>query len=224
MPVRGASPTQSTTQRQVKVLSETNPLKHDTIPDMIFSRPLNGPLFRRVCHSGILLTMLCLLSLQSFGQRATPAASPAQNTSTSSRPDAFWRGELPGGVYLVALRSVVSISSHEYVVDGLARVTEVNIATASTVEARFYFLEPMAANSSSTTAATLEVLQQRVQELSASHPEVDAVWQKVVKNYPTTTHAHTVEYRLSSKANLQSLYDSLEQAWTTGKGVNFKTE
>lgn len=168
---------------------------------------------------------LCLFSAQSFGQRAAPAASPAQSPASTSRPDAFWRGELPGGVYLVALRSIVSISSHEYAVDGLARVTEVNVATASTVEARFYFLEPMsAANPTSTTPATLDVLQERVKELTTSHPEVEAVWQKVVKNYPTTTHAHTVEYRLNSKADLKTLYESLELSWTTGKGVNFKIE
>lgn len=180
-------------------------------------------LCRARCYA-VAAVLLCLLATPSFGQRAAPAAAATPTPVTSSRPDALWRGELPGGVFLVALRSIVSISSHEYVVDGLARVTEVNIATASTVEARFYFLEPMGANSTSTTAATLEMLQQRVQDLSASHPEVEAVWQKVVKNYPTTTHAHTVEYRLSSKADLQSLYESLEQSWTTGKGVNFKTE
>ena len=167
----------------------------------------------------------CGLPSWSLAQRASPASGVAPAPVTSSRPDALWRCELPGGVYLVALRSIVSISSHEYVVDGLARVTEVNVATASTVEARFYFLEPLPAGAASTgSGAALQALQQHAQELSASHPEVDAVWQKVVKNYPTTTHAHTVEYRLNTKADLQSLYESLEQSWTTGKGVNVKIE
>ena len=114
------------------------------------------------------------------------------------------------------------MSSHEFVVDGLARVTEVTVATASTVEARFYYLEPVANNS--TTATPLEQLQQHVQDLSATHSPTDQVWQKVVKTYPTTTHAHTVEYRLASKADLQSLRQSIEQSWTTGKGANFKIE
>ena len=179
----------------------------------------------RLCLFAIVAASLGLLPSPSLAQRATPAANAAPSAGTTSRPDALWRCELPGGVYLVALRSIVSISSHEYVVDGLARVTEVNVATASSVEARFYFLEPLPASASSTgPGATLQALQQHVQELSASHPEVEAVWQKVVKNYPTTTHAHTVEYRLNSKADLQSLYDSLELSWTTGKGVNFKIE
>ena len=208
----------------IDVPSETNLLKRDTMPDMIPSCPTISRIFSHARRCALVATLLCVPVSQSFGQRATPAATPTQTPASTSRPDALWRCELPGGVYLVALRSIVSISSHEYAVDGMARVTEVNVATASTVEARFYFLEPMSSNSASAPAATLEKLQQRVEELSASHPEIEAVWQKVVKNYPTTTHAHTVEYRLNSKSDLQSLYASLEQSWTTGKGVNFKTE
>ena len=178
----------------------------------------------RLCRLSVAAAFVCLLPAAGFAQRPAASASPAATPSSTSRPDAFWRCELPGGVYLVALRSIVSISSHEYVVDGLARVTEVNIATASTVEARFYYLEPVTANTSAVPAASLEVLQQRVRDLSAAHPDVEAVWQKVIKNYPTTTHAHTVEYRLNSKDDLESLYQSLEQSWTTGKGVNVKME
>ena len=169
----------------------------------------------------VLAVLAGLFGAAARAQNPAPAASPAQPTSTS-RPDALWRCELPGGVYLVALRSIVSVSSHEFVVDGLARVTEVTVATASTVEARFYYLEPVP--SSSPTTVPLEQLQQRVQDLAASHAPADQVWQKVVKTYPTTTHAHTVEYRLASKADLQSLRQSIEQAWTTGKGTNFKIE
>lgn len=156
------------------------------------------------------------------GQAPLPAASQAPAPTSASRPDALWRCELPGGVYLVALRSIVSVSSHEFIVDGAARVTEVTVATGSTVEARFYYLEPLATGSPA--AATLEQLQQRAQELSAAHSPGDAPWQKVVKTYPTTTHAHTVEYRLNTKGDLQSLRQSVEQAWISGKGANFKVE
>ena len=67
-------------------------------------------------------------------------------------------------------------------------------------------------------------MQQRATDAAISQAGDEPVWQKVVKNYPTTTHAHTVEYRLSSKANLQQLYSSLEQAWTTGKGANLTSQ
>jgi hypothetical protein len=166
-----------------------------------------------------------LLPPSALGQGASPAPSP----STSTRPDAFWRCELPGGVYLIALRNIASISSHEYVVDAVARVTEVTIATNGSVEARFYYLEPLSANAASSSAptatlGTLQQLQQKVQDAVTSRSPVEPPWQKVMKNYPTTTHAHTVEYRLDSKQDLQSLYQNLEQAWTTNRGYNFKAE
>ena len=153
------------------------------------------------------------------------AASPTPTGTTVNGPAGFWKCELPGGTFLVALRNLQSVSTHEYVVDGAARVTEVTIATASSVEARFYYLEPMTIKTTGGLApASLQTLQQRVTDLATQRAPVEPVWEKVVKNYPTTTHAHTVEYRLTTKANLDQIYASLEQAWTTNKGVYLKTE
>jgi hypothetical protein len=171
-------------------------------------------------------TLLLLAQLFPIALRAqTPAASPTPAASTP-RTDARWRCELPGGVYLVSLASIASISTHEYIVDAAARVTEVTVATNSSVEARFYYLEPVTTNPAAAVpgAATLQTLQQHVQDTMASHSPVEPVWERVVKTYPTTTHAHTVEYRLSSKDSLQQLYSSLEQAWTTNRGTNFTTQ
>ena len=158
-------------------------------------------------------------------QGASPSPTP---TGTTTGMANFWRCELPGGVYLVALRNIQSVSSHEYIVDGAARVTEVTVATASSVEARFYYLEPVGANAASpvggSAMAQVAALQQRVQDLATTHSPVEPVWEKVIKNYPTTTHAHTVEFRLTTKENLAQIEQSLEQAWTTGKGASLKTE
>ncbi len=157
-------------------------------------------------------------------QRGNPGATPVASPTGSVAPtqNRFWRCELPGGVYLVALNNIQSVSTHEYIVDGAARVTEVTIATNSSVEGRFYYLEPV---TPSAVGATLQQLQQHVQDLAASHVSPDdKVWEKVIKSYPATTHAHTVEYRLTSRENLQQLYASLEQAWMTGRGAALKTE
>ena len=151
---------------------------------------------------------------------ASPAASPTGTVSPTQ--NRFWRCEMPGGVFLVALANIQSISSHEYIVDGAARVTEVTVATSSSVEGRFYYLEPV---TPSAVGATLQQLQQHVQNLAANHlDDNDKVWEKVIKNYPTTTHAHTVEYRLTSKENLQQIYSSLEAAWMSGKGASLQTQ
>ena len=173
-----------------------------------------------------LLLLTGLVSLAAIQPAAAQTASASPTPSSTSRPDALWQCTLPGGVYLVALRSIASISSHEYMVDGAARVTEVTVATNSSVEARFYYLEPTAPNTSSplVPSGALSVLTQHAQDLATTHAPTEDVWQKVIKTYPTTTHAHTVEYRLESKANLQALYTSLQNSWTTGKGVNFATQ
>ncbi len=185
--------------------------------------------FRLAVLTAAFVAIVILSGTSRAQQRANPRANAtgtdAAATPTGSAtptPNSFWRCELPGGVYLVALRNIQSISTHEYVVDGAARVTEVTIATSSSVEGRFYFLEPMTV---STVGASLQQLQQHVQDLTSDHAGADdKVWEKVIKNYPTTTHAHTVEYRLMSKENLQQLYTSLEQAWMTGRGAALKTE
>jgi len=43
----------------------------------------------------------------------------------------------------------------------------------------------------------------------------DEIWKKVVKNYPTTTHSHTIEYRCDSKDDLDKIFTSAELAFRT---------
>ena len=174
----------------------------------------------------ILTAPLILAPCRARAQDASASPAPTPTGTYVTGVAGFWRCETPGGVFLVALRNIQSVSSHEYIVDGAARVTEVTIATASSVEARFYYLEPVTGNNASPVgqAATLQALQQRAQDLATSHGPIEPVWEKVIKNYPATTHAHTVEFRLTTKANLQQIEQSLEQAWTTGKGLSIKTE
>src|SRR5258708_3926491 len=135
----------------------------------------------------------------------TPAATP-QPTNIL-----MWRCNLPGGSYSVALRSIVSVSSHEYMVDGAVRVTEVNIDTTGNALARFYYIEPNVPNSPIGLGnATVEKAQQLLQE-GAERSGQD-VWKKVVKNYPTTTHSHTIEYRLTDKDSLTKPFESAHSA------------
>ena len=115
---------------------------------------------------------------------------------------------------------MVSVSSHEYLVDGLARVTEVNIDTNGNALARFYYIEPTAPNSPiGLGQATIDKAQQMLQEGAARTGQ--DVWQKVVKNYPTTTHAHTIEYRVTDKATLSALYTSAEGALRLNQNTIF---
>lgn len=151
----------------------------------------------------------------------------AQTPSPSATPPPtnilMWRCNLPGGSYSVALRSIVSVSSHEYLVEGSVRVTEVNIDTSGNALARFYHLEPAPVNTPmGIGAGTIEKAQQLLQE-GAERSGQD-VWKKVVKNYPTTTHAHTIEYRVDNKATLTKLYESAESALRLNKNTVFEVK
>jgi hypothetical protein len=137
----------------------------------------------------------------------------------------MWRCTLPAGSYTVAIRSITAVSSHEYILDAVARVVEVNIDTTGTLLARFYVIEPL--TPSGPVAApqmTLEKLQQAVTEATTQVTGQEPIWRKVVKNYPTTTHSRTVEYRLDSREQLHKLYESADEAFRKNRNGSFKPD
>ncbi len=162
---------------------------------------------------------LIFLTLAATAHGQSPSPSP---TATPEPRLPFWRCELPGGTYEVAIRSIVSVSSHEYIVDGAARVNEVNVDTLGHMTVRFYYLEPTAAKS------PLGVGQSAVDRLSDLAKEAsqrvgaDKVWQRVVKTYPTTTHAHSIEYRVASEEQLKQIFSSAQGAFESGVTATFK--
>jgi hypothetical protein len=147
----------------------------------------------------------------------TPSATPLPGAAIP-----LWRCVLPGGTYEVALRSIVSVSEHEYLVDGVARVTEVNVDTVGNMAVRFYYLEPMTPNSPVGLGQTAINKAQEIAQNLAERTGQEEVWQKVVKNYPTTTHAHTIEYRLDSKDALDKLFKSADEAFRKNRTGAFK--
>ena len=166
----------------------------------------------------IILLLLVAGGTRVLAQTPSPSSSP---TATPDAPPFMWRCELPGGIYEVALRSIVSVSTHEYVVDGAARVTELNIDTQGSMAVRFYYIEPL------TPKAPLGIGQSAVDKISdlakeaAGRTGQDEFWQRVVKNYPTTTHSHTIEYRLDSDDELKKVFASVQTAFETGHGSSF---
>ena len=123
---------------------------------------------------------------------------------------------MPGGTYQVAVPAILSVSSHEYVVDGAARVTEVNVDTSGQLAVRFYYIEPaVTSGPGGLGAATLGKVQSLLTE-AAERSGSDA-WKKVVKSYPTTTHARTVEYRVGSMDSLNKIFSSASNSLTSGK-------
>lgn len=135
-----------------------------------------------------------------------------------------WRCELPGGIYEVAVRSIVSVSRHEFVVDNVARVIEVNIDTLGNSAVRFYFLEP---NAPKTPDGVGQSILDRASDLAkevAGRTNLDDAWKRVVKNYPTTTHTHTVEYRVQSEEQLQKIFESADSSFRNVRTAVLKVQ
>lgn len=153
-----------------------------------------------------------------------PTADPAPQTKTGETPGPgrFWQATLTGGNFMVALDRIASVSRAKYVLDGSLMVDEVTIDTVGQALARFYYITPI---SESAPGNSLKELNDRGKEMLdkvTEHTGVD-VQNMVMKKYPETTHAKSIEYRIMSQADLTSLYDSVHNAWETGRGRKFGT-
>ena len=170
-----------------------------------------------------LITGLLLLPLwpATAQQKNGQAQQQSQDTKTSDR---FWQATLAGGHYMVALDRISAISRHKYVLDGAVIVDEVTIDALGQALARFYFIQPISAAAGGTAAgAAAARLSERGQELldrAASNAGTD-LHQMVVKKFPETTHARTIEYRLLSEEQLSALHQSARAAWESGRGRKF---
>lgn len=161
------------------------------------------------------LVSLAALAGIALAQQPSPTPSPPPDKR------GFWRTELEGGTYTVALSAIASVSIHEYVVDQAARVTEVVVDTTGSVQGRFYFLEPNVPDAPGGVGQSAVDLVKDRAAMALDRTGTDA-WKKVVKSYPTSTHAHTVEYRLNSKDELKRLFSDVESCWMNGRGHTFK--
>ena len=158
--------------------------------------------------------LFLLLVSAAFAQNGGAPAPAPQATAVPTRN--LWSCTLPGGTYQVLVSAILSVSTHEYVVDAAARVTEVNVDTSGQFAVRFYFIEPaVASGPGGIGAATLGKVQGLLTE-AAERSGTDA-WKKVVKSYPATTHARTIEYRVSSKDSLTKIFTSAANCQATGK-------
>jgi hypothetical protein len=137
-------------------------------------------------------------------------------------PRGVWKAEMPAGNYLVKLGAISSVSRHEYLVDGVGRVSEVNLSAQGPALARFYFVEPNVPQlPGGVGQSTVNFLEEKMRE-GVSRAGADDLWRTVIKSYPVATHAHTVEYRLQTREALDKLFGSIERAFTTGRGETFK--
>jgi hypothetical protein len=174
--------------------------------------------------------LLALASAALCAHAQSPNPQPPANQNPQNAPQGvndaenrigFWDCTLPGGNFTIALGKICSVSIHEYAVTG-GRVTEAVIDTEGSVCARFYYMEPLNAGSNLAITGVVKERLNQVLETAADRTGTDKVWKKVQKDYPLATHAHTVDFRLQSAANLQAIFNSAKTAWLSGRGRSIR--
>ena len=101
----------------------------------------------------LVLLSAAFLHAQSAPSQNTTGQGGQQQQGDEATKDGIWDGRFKGGNYLVRCNSIIGLSKHEYVADGVARVVEVNLTLGSSQVVRFYFLEPAKPETGSTAAA-----------------------------------------------------------------------
>ncbi len=169
----------------------------------------------RVMKNTFFLSALVSLFLSGLSLAQTTGPTPTKPPPEEMLQDGVWTGSLKGGRYMVKAGQIIALSKHEYVVDGVARVVEVNLTLNTNSHVRFYFLEPVRLEGTGAVAVGQQAIDKAramVQD-AAARVSPTLTEPKVVKNYPVTTHTHTIEYVLKEEARLNSLFESLENAF-----------
>jgi len=177
----------------------------------------------------IILLLACLVPAGTLLAQATGGNKTGTGTGTGGAGNAgatgeedgikgFWEVELQGGRFMARLDTISSVSQHQYIVDGAARVYEVTIDTNGSQTARFYYIEPVGENSPLSIGKNAIDRLKSVAEGATSRTGMDEVWTQVIKNYPATTHARTAEYRIQSKGILDTIYGHVRKVWAQERG------
>jgi hypothetical protein len=169
----------------------------------------------------LLSPILLLPSLAPAQQVIDPPAGDGGSDDEDSDDDGtegFWEAQTPGGTFVVRVNDITSVSKHTYIVDAAARVYELTVGTRGEVVGRFYYIEPVTSDSPLAIGKIALDRLQNLGEVVAERTDTEEVWTEVVKNYPTTTHAKTSEYRLDSVEALQKIYSHVYKVWALQKG------
>ncbi len=153
-------------------------------------------------------------NLAAQGQAPQTSNNPNNSEEEASTADG-WRGFLSidyhGGRFVMPYSRIVSISQHDYIVDGGGRVYELTIDTSGAVVARFYFLESMLENNPLKAG---QIINNRIKDItSRAEDKSGQDARSVIKHYPQTTHAKMVEFNVSSRSHLSTIFNHVTREW-----------
>jgi len=122
----------------------------------------------------------------------------------------------PAGEYLIDRRDVMSLSSHNYEINGGMRVWEVTVSERSTNTVRFYYTKKIETKAELAGDASEEgeggKLDKLRRDSSSTQPlpplqvKESKLRLPVRKEYPATTHSHTIEFRMNKLQDLEEIY------------------
>lgn len=165
----------------------------------------------------LLLTGFLTCSTQLSAQDGAPTTD---KPGDSPGPNRFWQATLEGGHYMVALDRISSVSRHKYLLDGAVIVDEVTVDTLGQALARFYFISPVTDAAPGNAVTEIAKRGRELVEKAAERAGTE-VQNMVIKKYPETSHAKSIEYRILTEKELTALYASVRSAWETGRGRQF---
>lgn len=196
-----------------------------SFPNHFFGWPNRESVGMVSTMKGIRFLLPVVLLVSPLAHAQNQPAATNNKSEDSEQPNRFWQARMSGGHYMVAIDRISSISRHEYVLNGNALVDEVTVDTIGQALVRFYFIRPLSDTmTGSNTGAAVSRIAGRAEELVERGAAVAGTnaHDKVMKTYPDTTHARSIEYRVHSAEALSALYNSVRTAWERGKGRQFK--
>ena len=168
-----------------------------------------------------LTTSLFLAAPQTHAQTPPSSSNSTPSKGSSDEVPEGWRGFLSiahkDGRWLMPYSRIVSVSRAQFIVDGGGKVDEVTVDTTGGVIARFYYLESLTENNPLNAVQILNNRGQKLTELVEKRTGEDA--RQVAKHYPDTTHAKTVEFNLSKKEQLDTIFNHITRKWIDEGGT-----
>lgn len=168
------------------------------------------------------VTLVMLFGLSSAFAQSGTSKVPAQDGALPPN-EPLWIGNFASGQFVINLNKVVCIAKQSYVLDATLFVREVTIDTSGgSSQIRIYCIEPLTEKASNNA---LDIINDRAKGLgkNASAKVAEGVNPETVvtKSYPTTTHAHTIEFRVATPQEIDLCYTSILNAYKSGKGRVF---
>lgn len=174
-----------------------------------------GRLPYRLINIQIILIMSLLIKFSLHGQEVKSSTIPPDDTENNV--PILWRCEFDDLSCMVSLSELECVTIQNYVVDGKIEVTETTAVMKTKTFIRFYFIEN--ANMGGLIGERVkegmdkaETITEKLVQPSLTPTLQNTKSSKVIKNYPVTTHAQMIEYRLKDKQSVYRVYRSLDKA------------